>query len=168
MLPQFERAHAQRQMRVIGQRLKTMEAIRAATALRLSPELRNEAIAALALPDFEPDNNWQTLPPGTVRAAMDPTLKHYAQIAGNKQISVRRLTDGSEVFQVPDELGQPDLTFSADGRFLRAESGSGVQVWNAANGRRKRRGLGFPTEGRAETEPISANPKPRESSRRRA
>jgi hypothetical protein len=105
VLPQFERAHAQRQMRVIGQRLKTMEAIRAAIALRPSPELRNEAIAALALPDFEPDNNWQTLPPGTVRAAMDPTLKHYAQIAGNNQISVRRLTDGSEVFQVPDDLG---------------------------------------------------------------
>ncbi|MGV3756458.1 MAG: protein kinase domain-containing protein [Verrucomicrobiota bacterium] len=132
----FDRARAQRQTRLIGQRVKTLEAIRAAVAIRPSAELRDEAIAAFALPDFEPENNWRALPSGTVRAAMDPTLRHYAQIAGNKQISVRRLTDGSEAFQVPDELGQPDLTFSADGRFLRAESGSGVQVWNVANGRR--------------------------------
>lgn len=133
---QFDRARAQRQTRLIGQRVKTLEAIRAAVALRPSPELRDEAIAALALPDFEPENNWQSLPPGTVRAVMDPTLKHYALIAGTNQISIRRLTDGSEVFHVSDELGQPDLTFSPDGRFLRAEAEFGVQVWNVASGKR--------------------------------
>jgi WD40 repeat protein/tRNA A-37 threonylcarbamoyl transferase component Bud32 len=132
---QFERARALRQTRLIGQRVKALEAIRAAAAIRRTSELRHEAIAALALPDLDQETQWQPLPAGTVRFVMEPALGYYAIANGTNRISVHRQSDGGELFFVEDRLLiEPELEFSEDGRFLVAFKEWMVRVWNATNG----------------------------------
>lgn len=132
---QFDRARAQRQTGFMGQRVKALEAIRAAAAIRRTPELRNEAIAALALPDFSEEDPWHPLPAGTVRFVMEPGLELYAIANGTNRVSVHQSGDDRELFFVEDRLLiEPELEFTPDGRFLVAYKEWMIRVWNATNG----------------------------------
>jgi eukaryotic-like serine/threonine-protein kinase len=131
---QFDRARAQRQTRLMGQRVKTLEAIRAAVAIRPTAELRNEAIAALALPDLEPEDNWRAVPADTLVAASDPQLRHYALLTGTNRITLHRWADGRELFRVEDRLLlEPQLLFDGAGRHLVAYRDWSLRVWAVPN-----------------------------------
>src|SRR5262249_25949742 len=87
-------------------------------------KLRKEAIAALALPDLEVLREWKGYPAGTVGLDFDGNLERYARLAADGTVSVRRVSDDSEIarWREPTEgawaESESNLRFSPDGRFL--------------------------------------------------
>jgi serine/threonine protein kinase/WD40 repeat protein len=110
-------AHAQRLSGQAGQRFDSLDVIRRATAIRPSLELRNEAIAALALPDVRLTNTWPCID-GPV--AYSGTLERFAVGRPDGQISVCLAKNGMEVTRLPALAQAPQwiLGFSADEKLL--------------------------------------------------
>jgi serine/threonine protein kinase/WD40 repeat protein len=98
-------AKAQRFSGRVGQRFGTLASIREATALahelEMPPatfdELRNLAIAALALPDLHMIKEWDGWPEGSRGLVFDETLEQYARLDKEGNITVRRLADDAVV-----------------------------------------------------------------------
>jgi hypothetical protein len=63
----YEQARARRFSRHAGQRLDSLAALAKAAQLRKDDRLRDEAIAAMALPDVRLGPTWHGLPPGFPR-----------------------------------------------------------------------------------------------------
>lgn len=134
----LEQARATVRSGELGQRVRALEAIRRAAMIRNTPELRREAIAALALPDLRPGS---TLPfdfAFTVRQ-MDPRFERFAVAQGRGPVQLRRVADPAELATLPaaTNLMCYNLTWSRDGRFLAVkrdhDQGSGgavVEVWS--------------------------------------
>jgi WD40 repeat protein len=124
--------------RRVGQRFDSLAAIRKAMALpvpegRSLGELRNEAIACLALPDFRPIQTWDLWPAGTLALSFDGRLEHYARADRQGKISVRRVADDVEVARLTCSDGQSWAWASPDGRFVAAWSERlRLQCWKLA------------------------------------
>jgi serine/threonine protein kinase/WD40 repeat protein len=139
-------ARASRWSGRIGQRFQSLQALseaaRIARELDLGEpdivELRNEAIACLALPDMRLVRSWNGYPPGSTQIAFDPDFKHYARSDGKGDISVRRIADDQEVAAIrgPDTYAY-GLRFSRDGRFLASLHHRTYKsfVWDVASGK---------------------------------
>jgi WD40 repeat protein len=141
-------AEARRQSRRFGQRFEALAAIE--RAVRLAPvvgiteaqrfRLRNEAIAALALPDLRIAKELDVPRAKENGFAVDPAFERYAFKRDDGTVIVRRLADDAELLRL---LGLPparDLTqagFSPDGRYLAMTSGRRdiLQVWDLKEGR---------------------------------
>jgi serine/threonine protein kinase len=134
-------ARANRRSRRIGQRFQTLDILKKATAiareLDLGPkrflEIRNEAIAALALADMRVAKEW----PGVADAAacFDSALARYALIDGQGQVSVRRTRDGQEICRVAHRgPGTYWSGWSPDGVYLALSDWSRgrLDVWRLA------------------------------------
>jgi len=127
-----------------GRRFKSLEALAAAARIRPSLELRNEAIACMALADLRPAKQWHGRKPRQEDwgVAFDADIERYASSDDRDgTISVRRIADDVEVLRLPgpDVEGSwaPWLQFSPDGRFLAAAySGdqAGSKVWDLKRG----------------------------------
>ena len=132
------RAQAGRFSRRPGQRLDGLaaldEATRIARKIGISreniDELRNEAIACLALPDLRPGTTSVAIPPGTSAIAFDDDYGHYAVSNAKGTISVYRFGDDRPVISFPG-LGRAleTLLFSPDGRYVAGFSSDKLQVW---------------------------------------
>ena len=133
---QFAQARAARASGLMGRRAESLAALRAAAAGRPSLELRNEAIAALALIDlrevwFQATNVVSPAPP-----AFDATFSHYAVSLSPGEVVVNRIADGA----LAATLRGParwifHLAFSPDGQFLAARFRTGRRlVWELASG----------------------------------
>jgi serine/threonine protein kinase/WD40 repeat protein/Flp pilus assembly protein TadD len=134
-------AESRRQGRRVGQRFAALGAIE--RAMRLAPEvgiteaerfrLRNEAIAALALPDLRVAKELDVPRAKENGFAVDPGFERYAFRLDDGTVVVRRLADDSELFRLAS-LPPPDghAGFSPDGRYLAMTSGGGdiLQVWD--------------------------------------
>ena len=103
-----------------GRYFNTMATIAKAVAIRPSLELRNEAIAALALVDVQLNAMTETNSPPHGAVVFDPKVELFARIVPPGNISVRRVSDESEVSLIPSrEFGVRWLHgFSRDGRYL--------------------------------------------------
>jgi WD40 repeat protein len=121
-------AQATRISRTVGQRFNSLQALGEAAQLareldlgdeRLL-ELRNQAIACLALPDVRLIKEWEGLPLGArFTAAFDANLDHYARSDSQGNISVRRVADDKELVQLPGEdIAAGCIVFSPDGALL--------------------------------------------------
>ncbi len=128
-----------------GQRFETLTAVRKAVRLARdlgSPEsvfaeLRNLAVAGLALPDQHVLKEWEGWPEGSHGMDFDPVaLRLYAR--GDKQgnISVRRLDDDEEVARLEGQGKPRAVTFGADGRSLLLQSGpeGTLERWTIGGG----------------------------------
>jgi serine/threonine protein kinase/WD40 repeat protein len=121
-----EQARAVRTSRQPGQRFKTLEVLRQATELgsemRLPAEnfdeLRDMAIAALALPDLYPTGPWVPLPADTVGIDFDEDHTLYARTDLRGNCTVRRTADDTEVYSLPGRGLHAGVHLSRDGRFL--------------------------------------------------
>jgi eukaryotic-like serine/threonine-protein kinase len=135
-------ARAGRFSRQMGQRFDSLKALVAAAAIardlklprdRLEP-LRDEAIAALALPDLEPAGRVITQPAGVIRTAFDATMTRYALRFRDGTISVRRVADDGEVarFQARGDREFWVFGLSPDGRYLATTHfpGTALTVWD--------------------------------------
>lgn len=130
----LEQARAQRRIGDAGQRFGSLAAVIKAAAIAPSFELRHEAIAALALSDV------RFIP---VYTNTDPNLftrfsPDFLQVAASKsggQIGLLRVSDGSELGELPTEGGQVlDMWFSPDGRSLAVNYyGNSACVWDLSS-----------------------------------
>ena len=95
--------------------------------------MRNEAIAALALPDLRVIKAWTDTSPGAMD--FDPSLQRYACFDFKGTVYVRRVGTGEEIWRLPAPgPGETFPQFSPDGRLL-AVTHPGlarVQVWKLA------------------------------------
>jgi eukaryotic-like serine/threonine-protein kinase len=112
-------ARASRFSRRPGQRFAALRALAEAAKIHRTPELRDEAIACLALPDLDEISRSSLVCYGLI--AFDPSLEQYAQLTSDGVVSVRRFADDREVrrFPSPGPVGESFvLAFSSDGRHL--------------------------------------------------
>jgi WD40 repeat protein len=122
----LDRAQARRVSRRPGQRFDALRAIQEALKLPVPPgrsldELRNEAIAALVLPDLAVEKEWDGWPVGSGGQAFDAAFERYARGDKDGNVSIRRVADDQELLTLPGAGPVSDyggLAFSPDGRFL--------------------------------------------------
>src|SRR5262249_21203325 len=118
-----------------GQRFASLRAIREAAQIRVTAELRDEAVGALCLPDIEEGPAWGTACPGAALAFADDPMT-YAQADGRGTVYFCRAVDGREqrLAEWPG-VGYPPKGvnwLSGDGRFLVASAspqGGPLRLW---------------------------------------
>jgi serine/threonine protein kinase/WD40 repeat protein len=138
---QLARAGANRSSGRVGRRFKSLtslaEAARLLPSLAVGPEaaleLRNDAIACLALADSDLERGWNGFPLGRKAVACDADFKRYAVDDGRESVIVFQIEDDRELFRlsgVGDLREIPFLRFSPDGRLLavRHEAGPDRQI----------------------------------------
>jgi hypothetical protein len=92
-----------------------------AADIRPSLELRNEAIACLALTDLRPLLSAPTPAPSDSWIVLDRQLERYVRMDDRGMLHLHRIADGTELFQLPDlpSSARPQsYSFSPDGRRL--------------------------------------------------
>jgi len=106
-----------------GRRFDALVAVAKAARIRPSEELREEAIAAMALADIRLIRRWEATAPGLAitGAAFDAGLERYAYGDSDGNIHIRRIADHRELLRLSNP-GRPAwvLQFSPDGRYLAA------------------------------------------------
>src|SRR5262249_38771122 len=120
-------ARARRFSRRLGQRFDSLKAL--AEAVKIARErdmpaerwqqLRNEAIACLALPDLRRVREWDGFPDGSQHVAFDGSLRHYARTDREGTCHVHRVADAAEIARLPG-LPRNEVwpALSPDGRFV--------------------------------------------------
>jgi hypothetical protein len=118
----LERARALRSSGRVGQRFEALKTIREAAKIKITPELRDEAVAALALPDVEIADEWEGYAEDTLNLAHDANFERYARINKTGEVTLcRRGAAGEEIIARLPAQGQPlywGLWMSPDGRYL--------------------------------------------------
>jgi WD40 repeat protein len=125
-----------------GRRFDSLEALAKAARIRPGLDLRNEAVACLALADLRPVKQWHGRRPRQEDwgVAFDAEMQRYARSDDRDgTISLRRIADDVEVVRLPgpgvEGSWAPGLQFSPDGRFLAAVYGGyGSKVWDLDRG----------------------------------
>ena len=121
-----DQSRALRVSRRPGQRFESLAVLRRATELARTlglpdekfHDLRNAAVAALALPDLHPAGPWHLWPADAHAVDFDETHTLYARTNRRGECSVRRMADDAEVRHLPG-LGRPSSPhLSRDGKFL--------------------------------------------------
>src|SRR4051794_13358958 len=82
------RPRARRFSRQMGQREGSLEALTQAARINPDERLRDEAIAAMALPDLRRGPSWQALPAGAQSIACDGLYRLYARADAQGVISI--------------------------------------------------------------------------------
>jgi serine/threonine protein kinase/WD40 repeat protein len=123
-------AHGTRYSRREGQRFAALAALKKAADIGRELEmpgewfdqLRNEAIAALALPDMYITQQWEGYPEGTTCLSAPGDLSIYARSDKRGAISVRRMSDDAQVCLIPGSGDGSYSSFSGDGKDLYVSS----------------------------------------------
>jgi eukaryotic-like serine/threonine-protein kinase len=113
--------------RRIGQRFESLDAV--AQALKIARdlnqgeerllELRNAAIACLALPDLKIAKDWEGMPTGAWRVNFDSTLERYARVDRQGVVTIRRVAGDAEICRLTRmKPGEAWASFSPDGQFV--------------------------------------------------
>jgi serine/threonine protein kinase/WD40 repeat protein len=152
-------AQARRNSRQMGQRMESLAALAEAARIRPVPELRDNAIASMAVPDVERGPVWRAGTAGAQGFAYDSLYQRYARIGQDGIISIHTIPDDRELQRLessPQSKPLRAFLFSPDGRFiawlgengklglLRWESGA----WVLKNPLRKCSALAFSPDSR--------------------
>ncbi len=132
----LNRARAGRYSRQMGQRLDSLAALAEAARLHPDERLRDEAIAALALPDVRRVPGWRSEPLGAAVVAYGGQYRLYARADTQGILSIRSIPDDQEIQRITSGpiLGEY-LYFSPDERFLLGlGEGYALHVWRVADG----------------------------------
>jgi WD40 repeat protein len=116
----LSQARATRLTGLSGQRFMALDAIARAAKIQPGLDLRNEAAAALALTDLRVDRQWRAKNTGIDALTFNPTLEWYAVAGKPGTVSIRRVSDQTEVRRIEYE-GAPVVyltPFSRDSRFI--------------------------------------------------
>jgi signal transduction histidine kinase len=138
----LSKAHAARVGAALDRRQVSLRDISSAARILSSSDVRNEAIAALALSDFVLEQSWP-LPEGVRATAFDRALQLYATGMDTGDILIRRLADNGVVQWLrqtnggiaPKQGAVSGLEFSPGGDQLAARyARGGVAVWALGQG----------------------------------
>jgi eukaryotic-like serine/threonine-protein kinase len=133
-------AQALRRSGQAGQRFRSLRALEQALALGPPPalraEVRNEVIAALALPDVEVAREWDGWPAGSFSLDFDSRFRRYVRTDVRGGATVRRVADDVELYSLSG-LGAGDSwpRLSPDGRSLAVLVNGRVKLWRLAGPR---------------------------------
>jgi serine/threonine protein kinase/WD40 repeat protein len=132
-------AHGTRYSRRGGQRFEALAALDKAVVLGRElgqpaewfDRLRNEAIAALALPDLHITYSFNGFPLGTHAASLSDDFELYSRSTGQGACSIRRVADDVEIGRLP-EMGETTHAWFGPGRLLvvRGETSKRCQLWD--------------------------------------
>ena len=128
----YAQARASRHSGSAGRRFDGLDALKKAAEIRPSPELRNEAIACMALTDLRISNTWRLELPATADVYFAPMLDRYAVVDYQQSvISVHRVTDHAELMTTspPLSAARNQASFSPDGQYfalVAAPAGSSI------------------------------------------
>ena len=113
-------AHANRLTAEPGRRFRSLEILAKAAAIRPGPDLRDEAIACLALTDVRCIKTAPDLAAEGGCSQPDSAWERYAAALPSGEISVRRLSDDREIVRLATVGVMPDefIGFSHSGRWL--------------------------------------------------
>jgi serine/threonine protein kinase/WD40 repeat protein len=132
----LNQARSGRFSRQMGQRLDSLAALEKAARIRPDERLRDEAIAAMALPDIRRGPSLHALPAGTKGCAFDAQYQTYARIDAQGAISIRSVQHDEEIRCIKTQVKGPPsgLWLSPDGQFtaVRDEHG-GVRLWRVTD-----------------------------------
>jgi hypothetical protein len=130
-------ARARRFSRQMGQRTESLDALAKAAAIHPDERLRDEAIAALALPDIRRGPSLHATPAGTKGIAFDGRYQTYAQIDGQGVISIRSIPDNEEIRCIKTKTrSEGYISLSPNGQFLTAlDDEHALQLWRVADGK---------------------------------
>ena len=106
-------AHAGRSSRQAGQRFTSLDVLREAAQIRITDELRNEAIASLALVDVRAVRRFAKIEHEDDGVAVDPALERYALGDSEGNVSVNRVADGREISGYPGAMARAGTSSSA-------------------------------------------------------
>ena len=140
-------ARAFRMSRRSGQRFESLEVLNRATRLARTldlsadkfDELRNSAIASLALPDLHLTGPWNSRPMDAATFDVDEAHALLAITDLKGDCSIRRVNDDAELHSLPGLGGWAIPHFSRDGRFVAVmhytnegpgATGVAVQLWS--------------------------------------
>jgi WD40 repeat protein len=115
----LERSRAGRATRQAGQRFDGLAALAEAAKIRVDDELRNEAIACLALPDLRLERRFATRDVANHGWDVDPSMERYAVSDGQGNVIIRAVEDDRVMARLPGFGGAAyPKEFSRDGRYL--------------------------------------------------
>ena len=132
----LSRARVGRFSRRIGQRTEGLDAIARAARIRPSIELRNEAIACLALPDLKLAGSWSIPNLSNDFRFADPARRIIASNESDGTVRLFSLDENREVLVLPGEgIHAHNLRFGPEGRHLSVhyqhwEQRRPLKVWN--------------------------------------
>lgn len=89
----------------VGRRQRALKALREAARVQPTLELRNEAVACLALTDLEKPDQLHHFPLANTPHAVDAALQRFAFGHTNGDISVHQFSDGRELQRLPRPAG---------------------------------------------------------------
>ncbi len=132
-----ERARSVRATLRMGRRTEALTAIREAATIRVTPELRDEAIAALAVCDLEAAGEERLLPADISQFAIDSGHDAWACIHGRANLVVRDFHSNAVLLDVPDcGMSEPLLKLHHPSRTVVARGGrDSLRVWRYGNPR---------------------------------
>jgi WD40 repeat protein len=120
-----------------GRRFDSLDALAKAAEMRPALELRNEAIACMALADLRVAQEWDAVPAGTKVVVFDQQLEQYARGDSLGRVSVRRVADDQEIVRLPGAgsgfRSFGFLRFSPNGQYLAVgycDNQWHVRVWD--------------------------------------
>ncbi len=133
------RARAERSSGRVGQRFEALKAIREAARIRITPELRTEAMAALVLPDAEVAQEWERSIADGLHMHFDASFQRYARLDKQGSVTVCRSSNGREevITRLPVHstapvervMMSPDARFVACGHASTNSMAGRVRVW---------------------------------------
>lgn len=123
-------ARAGRWSRRPGQRFDSLRALTDAARIRTTADLRDEAIACMALPDIRTVAHIPVWASDLSAFVFDAALERYARSDSQGNVSIRQITGDREVLRLPGHGTHIfDLVFSPDGRTLFARYHLPHELW---------------------------------------
>jgi WD40 repeat protein len=124
----------------MGQRFATLAALQRAGEVRIDPDLRTQAFAALMLPDLRVDRTWDDRYASNSPAALDSMQDRYVVEVAPGALSLRHVRDQKEIARLDAPPGNPRVLyiapFSADDTKIAARFANDlVRVYDAPSGR---------------------------------
>ena len=129
----LHQAEASRRSGHIGQRIESLATLERAARIRPDAEQRDEAIAAMAMPDIERGALWEGWDTNRQGIAFDPAYRHYALVHNDGSLSIRALPDHRELRHLATGISSPDrggrfAVFDLQPRWASAGAGHGART----------------------------------------
>jgi serine/threonine protein kinase/WD40 repeat protein len=134
----LNQARTGRFSRQMGQRLDSLAALEKAARIRPDERLRDEAIAALALPDIRRGPSLHAAPAGTKGVSFDARYRSYARIDDQGIIGIRSIPDNEEIRRIKTKMTSvaSAIWLSPNGEFLAVlDVQHAVQLWRVPDGK---------------------------------